>query len=144
MKARSTALTQRPRDRVPSGGTLALPDPRRLYIANPPTNFWWSPFLTALAESILSLYLSLTRSVPMVHCSWQVLKIVSGVHTELIYETLCWSVSTGVPVWSSPYENVVTSPAVDSMSFSSSDSSIDRRPVAIQLLFVECCVLNSS
>ena len=40
-----------PRDRVPSGSMLALPDPRRPDRANPPTNFWWSLFLTALAWS---------------------------------------------------------------------------------------------
>ena len=33
-----------PRDRVPSGSMLALPDPRRPDRANPPTNFWWSLF----------------------------------------------------------------------------------------------------
>ena len=44
MKAGSTAMTQRPRDRVPSGSMLALQDPRRPGRANPPTNFWWSPF----------------------------------------------------------------------------------------------------
>ena len=33
------AMTQRPRDRVPSGSMLALPDPRRPDRANPPTNF---------------------------------------------------------------------------------------------------------
>ena len=43
MKAGSTAMTQRPRDRVPSGSMLAHPDPRRPDRANPPTNFWWSP-----------------------------------------------------------------------------------------------------
>ena len=48
MKAGSTAMTQRPRDRVPSGSMLALPDPRRPDRANPATNFWWSLFLTAL------------------------------------------------------------------------------------------------
>ena len=41
-----------PRDRVPSGSVQALPDPRRLDRANPPTNFWWSLLLTALAWSI--------------------------------------------------------------------------------------------
>ena len=51
MKAGSTAMTQRPRDRVPSGSMLALPDPRRRGRASPPTNFWWSLFLTALAWS---------------------------------------------------------------------------------------------
>ena len=51
MKAGSTAMTQRPRDRVPSGSMLALPDPRRTDRENPPTNFWWSHFLTALAWS---------------------------------------------------------------------------------------------
>ena len=51
MKAGSTAMIQRPRDRVPSGSMLALPDPRRPDRANPPTNFWWSLFLTALAWS---------------------------------------------------------------------------------------------
>ena len=39
MKAGSTAMTQRPRDRVPGGSMLALPDPRRLVRTNPPTNF---------------------------------------------------------------------------------------------------------
>ena len=38
-------------DKVPSGSMLALPDPRRTDRVNPPTNFWWSPFLTALAWS---------------------------------------------------------------------------------------------
>ena len=45
MKAGSTAMTQRPRDRVPSGSMLALPDPRRPDRVNPPTNvcdpFFW-------------------------------------------------------------------------------------------------------
>ena len=44
MKAGSTAMTQRPRDRVPSGSMLALPDPRRPERANPPTNLWRSLF----------------------------------------------------------------------------------------------------
>ena len=44
MKAGSTAMTQRPRDRVHSGSMLALPDPRRPDRVNPPTNFWWSFF----------------------------------------------------------------------------------------------------
>ena len=39
MKAGSTAMTQRPRDRVPSGSMLALSDPKRPDRANPPTNF---------------------------------------------------------------------------------------------------------
>ena len=34
----------RPRDRVPSGSMLALPDPRRPDRANPPTDFWGSLF----------------------------------------------------------------------------------------------------
>ena len=51
MKVKSTAMTQRPRDRVPSGSMLGLPDPRRPDRANPPTNFWWSLFLTALVWS---------------------------------------------------------------------------------------------
>ena len=44
MKSGSTAMTQRPRDRVPSGSMLALPHTRRPDRANPPTNFWWSLF----------------------------------------------------------------------------------------------------
>ena len=42
---------QRPRDRLSSGSVLALPDPRMPDRANPPTNIWWSLFLTALAWS---------------------------------------------------------------------------------------------
>ena len=44
MKAGSTAIKQRPRDKVPSRSMLALPDPRRPDRANPQTNFWWSFF----------------------------------------------------------------------------------------------------
>ena len=44
MKDGSTAMTQRPRERVSSGSMLALPDPRRQDRVNPPTNFWWSLF----------------------------------------------------------------------------------------------------
>ena len=44
MKAGSTAMTQRKRDRVLSGSMLALPDPRRPVRANPPTNIWWFLF----------------------------------------------------------------------------------------------------
>ena len=36
------AMTQRPRDRVPSGSMQALSDPRWPDRANPSTNFWWS------------------------------------------------------------------------------------------------------
>ena len=52
MKAGSTAMTQRTRDRVPSGSMPALPDPKMPDRANPPTNFWWSLFFfTTLAWS---------------------------------------------------------------------------------------------
>ena len=44
MKAGSTAMTQRPRDRVANESMLALPDPRRPDRANPHTNYWWSDF----------------------------------------------------------------------------------------------------
>ena len=44
-------MTQIPRDRVSSGSILAPPDPRRPDRTNPPTNLWWSLFLTALAWS---------------------------------------------------------------------------------------------
>ena len=39
MKAGSTAMTQRQRDRVPSGSMLDLPDTTRPDRANPSTNF---------------------------------------------------------------------------------------------------------
>ena len=39
MKAGSTAMTQRPRNRVSSESMLALPDPRMPDRANRPTNF---------------------------------------------------------------------------------------------------------
>ena len=44
MKAGSTTMTQRPRNRIPSGSMLALRDPKRPDRAKPPTNFWWSIF----------------------------------------------------------------------------------------------------
>ena len=40
MKAGSTVMTQRPRDRVPSGSMQVLPNTRRSDRANPPTNFF--------------------------------------------------------------------------------------------------------
>ena len=45
MKAGSTAMTHRLRDRVPCGSMLALPDPRRPDRANALTDFWRSIFL---------------------------------------------------------------------------------------------------
>ena len=51
MKDGSTAMTERPRDKVPSGSMLAFSDPRRTDRANPPTNFWCPFFLTTLAWS---------------------------------------------------------------------------------------------
>ena len=44
MKAGSTAMTKRPRDRVPRGSMLALPDPRWSDKGNSPTKIWWSLF----------------------------------------------------------------------------------------------------
>ena len=44
MKAGSTAMTQRPRGRVPSGSMLTLLDPRSPDRPNPPTKFWWCLF----------------------------------------------------------------------------------------------------
>ena len=64
MKAGSTAMTQRPRDRVPSGSMLALPDPRRSDRATPSTNFWWSLFFWQHCLSV-SLCLSLTVSLSL-------------------------------------------------------------------------------
>ena len=64
-KAGSTAITQRPRDRVPSRSMLTFPDPRKPDRANPPINFWWSLFLTALAWSTCTGFLldrQLTRN----------------------------------------------------------------------------------
>ena len=37
-------MTQRLRDKVPSGSMLALPNPRSRVRANPHTNIWWSLF----------------------------------------------------------------------------------------------------
>ena len=51
MKAGSTAMTQRLRDRVPSGSMLAPPDPRKPDRANPPQTFHDPFFLTAMAWS---------------------------------------------------------------------------------------------
>ena len=44
MKAGSTAMTQRPRDRVPSGSMLVLLDSRWPDRANLPANVWWFLF----------------------------------------------------------------------------------------------------
>ena len=50
----NAVMTQRARDRVPSGSMLALPDPTRPDRENSPTNFWWFLFLKALAWSTCS------------------------------------------------------------------------------------------
>ena len=72
MKAGSTAMTHRPKDRVPSGSMLALQDSKRLNRANPPTNFWWSLFLTALAWSTCTGF-PLERQSTM-NTMWEVLR----------------------------------------------------------------------
>ena len=63
---------------------------------------------------------SLSPSVPIVHCSWQVLYTESSVCTELMIITFCWSVNTGVSMCRSSLENtahkfVPASPAVASL-----------------------------
>ena len=63
MKAGSTAMTQRPRDRILSGSMLALQHPTRLDRANPPTNFWWSLFF----ESIGIIYMPWDPTGPTVN-----------------------------------------------------------------------------
>ena len=44
MKAGSTAMTQRPSERIPRGSMLSLPDPRKPDRVNTPPNFWWFLF----------------------------------------------------------------------------------------------------
>ena len=44
MKAGSTAMTQRPRDRVPSGSMLPLPRPKKARQSKSTHKFWWSFF----------------------------------------------------------------------------------------------------
>ena len=68
MKAGCTAMTQRPRDRVPSGSMLAPPDSRRPNRANPPTNFWGSLFWQ----------------------HWQDLHVLSSHWTDSQQGILCW------------------------------------------------------
>ena len=63
MKAGSTAMAQRPRDRDASGSMLALPNQRKPDRANPPTNFWWSFFLTAPAWSTCTGFPLDTQSI---------------------------------------------------------------------------------
>ena len=55
--------------------------------------------------------------------SWQVLYTASGVRTELMLVSLCWSANIGVSMGRIPLENVTreflpASPAVSSMSCS--------------------------
>ena len=60
MKAGSTAMTKRPRDRVPSRTLLALPDPRRPDRANPPQTFD-DPFFFDSTSWIYMYWVSLDR-----------------------------------------------------------------------------------
>ena len=53
MKAGSTAMTQRSKDRVPI--MLALPDPTRPDKANPSTNLWWSFFFNSTGTIYMHL-----------------------------------------------------------------------------------------
>ena len=66
MKAGYTAMTQRPRDRVPSGSMLALP--RRPNSANPPTNFWWSLLFLQHWHDLHALGSHWTDSHPRILC----------------------------------------------------------------------------
>ena len=68
MKAGSTAMTWRSRDRVPSGSMLALPDQRRPDRANPPTNFWWSFFF----DSTSMIYMHWVPTGPTVNKEYYV------------------------------------------------------------------------
>ena len=65
MKAGSTAMTQRPRDRVPSGSMLALPDLRRPDRANKPTYFY--PFFDS-TSMIYMHWVPTRQTVNKEHC----------------------------------------------------------------------------
>ena len=69
MKVGYTAMTQRPRDRVPSGSILAFPDPRRPARANRPTNLWWYLFWQ----------------------HWHDIHALGSHRTDSQQEILCWS-----------------------------------------------------
>ena len=114
MKAGSTAMRQRPRDRVPGGSMLALPDPRRPDKANPPTNFWWSLFLTALAWSTCTVF-PLDRQGILCWGFKGVQKeipSVSGISTRTMHQSTTPCLSQTIwPKWTVPHPPYSPDPA---------------------------------
>ena len=139
MKAESTAMTQRPRDRVPSGSMLALTDPRRPDRANPPTNFWWSRFLTALAWSTstgLPLDRQSTRNTMLMFSGssgrdsvgrdQQSSNRVSGISIRTMHQSITPSLSQTIwPRWAS--RQFITLPIVQTLHPLTSGYSLSSR-----------------
>ena len=125
MKAGSTAMTQRPRDSVPSGSILALPDPRRPDRANPPTNFWWSlfwqhwhnlhaldPHWTDSQQGILCwVFKGVQKEIPSEEANTN---RVSGISTRTIHQSTTPSLSQTIwPRWAS--RHFLTLPIVQTL-----------------------------
>ena len=95
-------MTERPRDRVPSRSMLAFPDPRRPDRTNPPTNFWWSLFLIALAWSTDSQQRILCWGRDSVGRGQHSSNWVSGISSRTMHQSTTPSLSQTIwPRWRS-------------------------------------------
>ena len=82
MKARSIPMTQRPRDRVPSGSMLALLDPRRPDRANPPTNILMIPSFFFFFDKTGMIYMHWVPTGQTVYREYYV-EVLRGVQEEI-------------------------------------------------------------
>ena len=54
-------------------------------------------------DLLVQIHLSLSPSLSVIRCSWQVLKTTSCVRTELSKVSSCWSAKTGASIWRERY-----------------------------------------
>ena len=87
----------------------------------------------------ISLILSLSPSVPIIHHPWQVFQIASCVHTELLYVGSCWSIKPGTSMGGSISELRVASPVVSHLSCLSYLDSFRDGIQPYSCYFVGCC-----
>ena len=123
MKAGSTVMTQRSKDRVSSGSILALPDPRRPDRANPPTNFddhffdstgviymHWVPTRQTVNKEYYVEVLRELRKWFVQHSSNR----VSGISTRTMHQSTTLSLSQTIwPRWAS--RQLLTLPIVKTL-----------------------------
>ena len=134
MKAGSTAMTQRVKEKAPSGSMLPPTDPRRPDRVNPPTNIRWYLFLTALAWSTC-IGFPLDRQWTRILC-WDFQGVQEEIPSEEAITPQIGSVTFPTGQCNSPQLQSCHRLFDQDGHQNSSSSSLESRPCSLWLLLI--------